>query len=125
MAVDTSSPAAAVDLIVGARKILDGTHRIPLRQRTRAAAVLARCALEAYVERYLGAHQAGFDNLEGMSQRVRFICFTATAPQETVTDATWAWWTLSGLCHQHAYELTPTHAEVAHLIDRVEAVIRA
>lgn len=57
--------------------------------------------------------------------RVQLICLESAyrgVPHPPAQVARYAWAGLSGASHQHAYELSPTVAEVGHLIDLVSRV---
>lgn len=103
-------------LLAAARTALDGELSLPPGRATRAAALLARSALEASVAGHLA--RRGFA-VPGASMRVQLVCLRVCAGPVDGADAAWAWATLSGACHHHAYELTPTATEVAHLLDVV------
>ncbi|PRX50871.1 hypothetical protein B0I33_10122 [Prauserella shujinwangii] len=115
----TTAPAELVD---HARAVLAGRRGIPAAQRTRAAAILARQALEDTTRRLCTA--AGAD-LPGANERSRLIVLRWFVGEGAADLAGAAWWGLSRLCHHHAYELTPTAGEVAHLVDQVASLIDA
>ena len=88
----------------------------------RAGAMLARQALEdAIEERY----RRTVPGLERASARVKLICLRTYAGESVAHEATQLWGELSRACHVHAYELSPTGAELDAWIDRVEQVVRA
>lgn len=101
------------DLLAAAQAALDGDLALPTGRATRAAALLARTALETTVEDHL--LDAGWVIREATG-RVRLICLRAIAGEELGGEAAWAWAALSQACHHHAYELTPTTGEVSHLL---------
>ncbi len=84
---------------------------------TRAAALLARQALEAAVEAELHA-DLGAD--PGGSMRARLLTLVHLDPTRG-GEASHLWWSLTRACHQHQYELSPTAREVRGLVDRVVA----
>jgi hypothetical protein len=129
---DTSPPKragrnAGVDrLLIGARRTLAGETSLPPAHATRAAALFTRCAVESLIDSELDRQLAhlGLDHESaGSSTRVKLVCLAALADRESVAEIDWCWNTLSVACHHHAYELSPTHHEVAHLIDRVAAAV--
>lgn len=86
---------------------------------SRMAAWLARTALEDAVVgtlRTLG-HDPG-----AATMRSRLTCLHVLDP-ERATVAEFAWNRLSSACHQHAFELDLTAAEVRTLVERVHAVV--
>lgn len=80
----------------------------------RAAAFVARQALEAAIEAEVGAPEA--------SMRAQLLCLVDDDP-ERGGEASQLWWALTRACHQHAYELRPTRAEVGALVGRAAAWI--
>ena len=105
-------PAHLLDL---AEKALAGTVVTPRARATRAAAILARSALEDVVTDSC-AHE-GID-VGRTSMRVRLACLRALVPS-IAGDAAVAWSGLSRACHQHAYEIAPHRAEVSHFVAEV------
>lgn len=110
---------SAQTLLGRARAALDGSTGLPKGTRARVAAWYARAALEDTVCLLLA------DRLESDPTRLRMAsrlaCLRVLRPDRT-DEASHAWWALSRVCHQHAFELTPTTTEVAHLVDRVAAL---
>jgi hypothetical protein len=89
----------------------------------RAAALLARQALEAAVDDLWARTEP---QMLGASARARFLCLPACgADHELVVDAAQAWGALSSACHRHAYELPPTAGELESLFAHVERVVQA
>lgn len=90
-------------------------------QSTRAAAWLARSSLESAITSLLtdqGLH------VKEAWMRSRMACLHVLFPA-LAHDASAAWWGLSRCYHHHAFELTPTPTEVAHLLTLVRAVVMA
>jgi len=108
-------------LLAAARATLDGEGTLPPRRRTRAAAVVARAALELAVDARLARHGLV---LGGATMRSRLICLGTVVDPRAGEAAAVAWVGLSSGCHQHAYELSPTWAEITHLIGLVESVVQ-
>lgn len=98
-----------------ATRILDGDTKLPRASRSRVAALFARCAAEDLVEARWRAAGLG---LEGCSMRVTLAVLGTRFPDWTA-PLSLAWVRLSDACHQHAYELAPSGAEVRHLMDAV------
>lgn len=85
----------------------------------RRACWLARAALEDLIDDMLaskGIHPSG------ASERAKLSCLEAAYAdqRDLVFKAEYAWSRLSDACHQHAFELAPTHADAGHLVDLVE-----
>ncbi len=108
--------------LVQARRIVDGaaTSTQPLR----AACWLARAALE---DALLGLLRDRGCDPGRASARSLLTCLQSLYGDDDpdlVLRAEYAWSGLSAASHLHAYELTPTLAEVCHLIDLVTALTR-
>jgi len=112
--------AEAARLLATARAVLAGEGTLPARRRPRAAAVVARAALELAVDGRLAEHGL---HLHLATMRSRLICLRAAVDADLGDVAALAWAGLSSGCHHHAYELTPTWAEIAHLTDLVGTVV--
>ena len=80
---------------------------------------LARTALEGVVRQLLDAKGVAADRA---SERARLSCLEGVYldHRDLAHKADFAWSRLSEACHQHAYELAPTYAEVQHLVVLVE-----
>lgn len=107
---------SAADLLGYARAVLNETGAIPRAQRSRAAALLARQALEDVVVELcesVGAH------LRSAKMRTRLISLRVLLGSDAADLAEVTWGGLSQSCHHHAFELAPTVGEVQHLIDQV------
>lgn len=103
-------------LLVQANAILDGTTHVPPAQRSRAAAHLARQALEnALLDQ---CAERGIP-MPDTTMRSKLIVLRAIAPPEISGPAQAAWDGLSRACHRHAYELAPRDTEVHTLIQLV------
>lgn len=85
---------------------------------SRMASWLTRAALESTVRDRLVS--LGFDPGEA-SMRSALICLEI-ADREHAQQAEFAWRRLSNACHHHAFELSPTAAEVRGLLDRVRSL---
>lgn len=84
----------------------------------RRACWLARTALELVITELLGAKGVAADRA---SERARLSCLEGLYVDDRALAhrAEYAWSRLSEACHQHAYELAPTHLEVQHLVGLV------
>jgi hypothetical protein len=107
------------ELIGHSRRLLEEPQRGLEGVWPRAAAFLARQALEAAVGDILATRASG---TERCSARAQFLCLPTYAPDEPAHRATFLWGALSRACHQHAYELAPTAEELAGWVAGVEAV---
>jgi hypothetical protein len=110
---------AATDLVGLANRIFDGTVKVPGGRSARAAAVVARQALEESVD------QRCADLIDGMrraSMRSKIILLRQLGDPEMGRKAQVAWAGLSNACHHHAYELQPPAAEVRSLLKLVAEI---
>lgn|GEM_PF-1027371 len=117
----SESPLArARELLALAWATLDRDIYVVDRRRSRAAALLGRRALEELI----AVIPLGDDvDLGSANMRSKLICLRELSTEPAVTAAaTVAWAGLSNACHHHAYELTPTVAEVRRLLDEVSTV---
>jgi uncharacterized protein YheU (UPF0270 family) len=113
------SDVRAARLLDLAEKVLAGTVATPRARATRAAAILARSALEDIVTD--SCAREGID-VGRTSMRVQLACLRALAPS-IAGDAAVTWSGLSRACHQHAYEIAPNHAEVAYFVTKVRQIV--
>lgn len=111
---------SARTLLRRAHSALAGTTALPKGTRARVAAWYARAALEDATATLLEGRLQSDPRRLTMASRL--TCLRVLRPDQA-DEASHAWWALSRVCHQHAFELTPTTAEVAHLIDRVETLV--
>lgn len=88
------------------------------RDRSRIACWLTRPALEQVVRDLLVAKRRdpGEANMASLLVCLQIAYIDSPAVAE---HADFAWAQLSNACHQHAFELNPTAAEAARLIDLV------
>ncbi|GAB3504461.1 hypothetical protein [Amycolatopsis cihanbeyliensis] len=117
-----SSTTPPARFLEQARAALRGKHAIPARQVPRAAALLARQALEARGVEICCAHGA---ELRAATMRSRLVVLRKVAGDKAGDLAGVAWSGLSRSCHHHAYELSPTSGEVGYLIDNVAQLLPA
>jgi hypothetical protein len=90
--------------------------------RHRAAALLARQALEGAVAEALERRVPGASRT---SARAQLLCLPTYAPTEPALAARYLWWTLTRACHHHPYELAPTAGEVEGWLDEADRVLAA
>jgi hypothetical protein len=86
----------------------------------RASALLARQSLEVALRTYWSSVARG---TEEASLRAQLLCLEAYLPASVAHQAYHAWTALSRASHHHAYELAPTHEELAGWFDSVQALI--
>lgn len=109
-------PATAASLLGQARAVLSGHHPVPRNQVARAAAIITRQALEDCVRELC----CGWGITDPrVNMRSKLVAMRVLGDETTGELAATAWWGLCNACHHHAYELTPTAAEIQYLIDQV------
>lgn len=106
-----------VEILNLSRAVLNGTHAIPTAHVSRAAALLARQALEDSINDLCDSAGA---SMRTARTRSRLVSLRILVGNEVADLAAVAWGSLSNVCHHHAYELTPTAGEIQHLIDLVD-----
>lgn len=90
------------------------------RHDNRMAAWLGRAACENAVRARLEARGV---EVGRAAMRSQLICLEAVDP-DSARKAESIWSQLSRACHHHAYDLAPTGAEVAGLLDEVATLAR-
>ena len=105
------------DLLASARHQLQSSEPHSLRR----ACWLARAALEVKIDELLSARGVA---ATAASERAKLSCLEGVYSDDRTLArrAEYVWSRLSEACHQHAYELSPAYAEVAHLIELVSEV---
>lgn len=112
------------ELLTAARETLDRTGGMVAALWPRAAAILARQALETAL-RELWASRPGYEGLASCSMRSQLVSLVDVVDADVAARANFVWAALSEACHYHPYELAPTAGELRHWIDEVEAVVLA
>ncbi len=112
------------ELLDAARRILGRTGGIAPALWPRAAAILARHALESAV-RDLWMSRPGYESLAQSSMRAQLISLIDIVDPSQAARASFVWSALSEACHYHPYELAPTAGELTHWIDEVEDLLAA
>ncbi|WP_157970467.1 hypothetical protein [Nakamurella deserti] len=118
MGEEVTAPGA--HLLEHAASVLEGTVVIPGVRVSRAAAFLARQAVEEIIEdecSYLSP------DLRHASTRSRLIILSQLADPDRARLMLRAWSGLSEACHHHAYQLQPTTSEVRTLTALVAALV--
>lgn len=97
-------------LLVRANALLDSPDRAAVGNSARLAAFLARQAVEDLIDARCEA-LTGVQGVVGTARaKLAVLKSLDTTPAGTVLID--AWQQLTGFCHQHAYQLSPTVAEV-------------
>ena len=100
----------STDLLVSARELLHRRSGSTAGLWPRAAALLARQALETALDDFW--RDKGID-LASCSARAQLICLRTYHPDKAAArQAYQVWGTLSRACHHHSYELAPTAGEL-------------
>lgn len=86
----------------------------------RAAALLARQALERTIDEYWERRAPG---VQHVSTRAQLSCLREyLGDPELAGDITYCWGALSAACHHHAYEVGLTELELREHLEAVERV---
>lgn len=111
--------SAPADLLTTARQLLDRASPDTAGLWPRAAALLARQALELAVDNYWAARGIPLDSCPTLPQ---LICLREYLGDDDLAGRVHhAWNALSQACHHHPYELAPTVEELNSWITVVEA----
>lgn len=87
----------------------------------RAAALLARRALEAALDELWSRRAPG---LEAASARAQLACLPDyLGDRRLAREIVFTWNALSTACHHHAYELAPTAGELERRLDVVDRLV--
>jgi hypothetical protein len=116
---ESTSPSA---LLAEARNLVKRQTAGTVGLWPRAAALLARRALEEGLDRLWLRRAPG---LERASARAQLACLPQYLGDAGLAwEIVFTWNALSGACHQHAYELAPTAAELERRLDAVSRLIK-
>ena len=111
------------ELLAAARSLAETPKARTASVWPRAAALLARQALEQGLDLYWRSKNLKLDTV---ATRPQLICLAAYLPDEGVAGrASHAWASLTRACHHHPYEVQANHAELASWIDAVAEVLAA
>lgn len=104
-----------------AAALLDGRMQARVHS-VRAAAWVTRSALEDLLTGLVRAK--GLDTGRAQTRSILgcIEVLYATEAPDLAAQAQYAWERLSDACHYHAYELSPTHAEIKALADLVSQI---
>lgn len=86
----------------------------------RAAAILARQALEIALDQFWSKVAPGVENA---SARAQLICLGEYIDPQLASRIRYTWHGLSVACHHHAYELPPTAAELDSWLSDIENLL--
>lgn len=89
---------------------------------SRAAALLARQALETALADYWRSRAPG---VEDINMRAQLNCARLYLAPGLAGDLSYAWHALSRATHHHPYELDPTREELANLLAQCDALLEA
>ena len=108
--IATPAPVRASALLATAEAILDGALRISGGLQARAAALLARQALEHALAEFW--ERRAPPDVQRCRVRTQIQCLSAWLDPEPVAAAATAWNRLSETCHHHPYAVAPSAAEL-------------
>jgi len=111
------------DLLAAAGRLLERPDAKTAAIWPRAAALLARQALEQGLDQFWRGKGL---KLEGLATKPQLICLACYLPDADVAGrATYAWSSLTRACHHHPYELRPSHAELNGWLGAVDEALGA
>jgi hypothetical protein len=111
------------DLLAEARRMLDEPSPGTAAIWPRAAALLARQAIEESLERYWALRAPGVQRL---NMRAQLGCLGVyLAPAALAREVAFTWHALSRATHHHPYDLDPTREELDSLISAAERLVDA
>ena len=111
------------ELLAAAQRILDRPDARTAGIWPRAAALLARQALEQGLDAYWRGRGLKLADLATKSQ---LICLADYLGDSGIAGrASHAWSSLTRACHHHPYELQANHAELKDWLDAVEQTLAA
>jgi hypothetical protein len=115
-----STPTQLVSM---ARQLLDRASPDTAGLWPRAAALLARQALEQGLDDYWSSRQMALESCPTLPQ---LICLREYLGDDALAgEVHHAWNALSRACHQHPYELAPTVGEIGRWIATVEGFLQS
>jgi hypothetical protein len=110
------------ELLAAARRLIERPDAATAGVWPRAAALLARQALELAMEELWAANPQA-TGLSGSSMRSQMLCLTAYLDQDTATRADYLYAALSRACHYHSYELAPTATELTRWLNEAAQLV--
>ena len=115
-AVD-SEPVVLIDL---ARSTIQDSRPELIGIWPRAAAILARQALETALDQFWLNVAPG---VQDASARAQLICLAEYIAPELASRIRYTWYGLSVACHHHAYELPPTAEELRSWLSDITSLL--
>jgi len=112
---------AAAELLDLARSVITDAPRAIGADRTLAAAILIRQAVEEATDALWVSRLPAMSEVRDRAQQIT-LTFYLDDPR-LAGDVTWAWNRLSSICHHHAYDLPPTLGEIDTLIGVVSRLV--
>jgi hypothetical protein len=112
----------AEELLAAARRLIERPDAATAGVWPRAAALLARQALELALAG-LWASQPAAAGLDRSSMRAQLLCLTAYLAGDTATRAAYLYAALSRACHYHLYELAPTATELTRWLNETAELV--
>jgi hypothetical protein len=110
-----------IELLTAAQRLLDRPDAKTAGIWPRAAALLARQALEQGLDHYWCSKGL---KLAHLGTRPQLICLEAYLSNGDVAARTnHAWWNLTQACHHHPYDLPANHVELKSWLSTVAQVL--
>jgi hypothetical protein len=113
----------AEELLAAARRLVERPDAATAGVWPRAAALLARQALELALTGLWAARPAA-RGLDRSSMRSQLLCLTAYLGGDTATRAAYLYAALSRACHYHLYELAPTGTELTRWLNETGQLVK-
>jgi hypothetical protein len=110
------------DLLAAARAIVERPTATTAGLWPRAAALLARQALESALQ-HLWESSPETSGIAQCTMRTQLTCLPAYLDPAAAHQISYTWASLSEACHYHPYELGPTAAELAGWIHTVDELV--
>jgi hypothetical protein len=112
----------AEELLAAARRLIERPDAATAGVWPRAAALLARQALELALAGLRAARPAAA-GLDHSSMRSQLLCLTAYLDGDTPTRAAYLYAALSRACHYHLYELALTATELTRWLNETAELV--
>jgi len=113
-----SAPLSPAELLEKARELCWRADDATAGLWPRAAALLARQALEDALDRYWAATK--WEDISKCPTATQLACLWQLADRELAELVSSTWAALSSACHIHPYELAPTASELLSWVQAVE-----
>ena len=113
----------ADDMLAEALRLLDESSSGTASSWPRAAALLARQALEYALDRFWWNTAP---SVERLNMRAQLNCLREYLdPPELAREVSFTWHALSRATHHHPYELDPTREELSSLVSSAQRLVDA